>query len=145
MKPGLILLVEDNPADRRLVQEALKENGIECGLNVAPDGVEALRYLRREDIYADAPQPDLILLDLNLPKMSGREVLQEIKADTALRQIPVVVMTTSQAEEDILKVYGLNGNCFVTKPVDLDEFLRLIHVIGTFWFSVVRLPPGGRQ
>lgn len=144
MKQLCVLLVEDNPGDQRLVKEALRENDLQCELHIAEDGVQALQFLRREGKYQDAPRPDLILLDLNLPKISGREVLGELKAEEGLKSIPVVVMTTSQADEDISKVYGLNGNCFVTKPVDLDEFLHLIDVIGTFWFSVARLPSGGR-
>ena len=144
MKQLCVLLVEDNPGDQRLVKEALRENDLQCELHIAEDGVLALQFLRREGKYQDAPRPDLILLDLNLPKISGREVLGELKAEEGLKSIPVVVMTTSQADEDISKVYGLNGNCFVTKPVDLDEFLHLIDVIGTFWFSVARLPSGGR-
>jgi len=144
VKQLCVLLVEDNPGDQRLVKEALRENDLQCELHIAEDGVQALQFLRREGKYQDAPRPDLILLDLNLPKISGREVLGELKAEEGLKSIPVVVMTTSQADEDISKVYGLNGNCFVTKPVDLDEFLHLIDVIGTFWFSVARLPSGGR-
>jgi len=144
VKQLCVLLVEDNPGDQRLVKEALRENDLQCELHIAEDGVLALQFLRREGKYQDAPRPDLILLDLNLPKISGREVLGELKAEEGLKSIPVVVMTTSQADEDISKVYGLNGNCFVTKPVDLDEFLHLIDVIGTFWFSVARLPSGGR-
>ena len=135
-----ILLVEDNPGDIRLTKEALKEGKLLNKLYVAEDGVEALRFLRREGEYADAPRPDLILLDLNLPKMDGREVLEEIKSDGQLKLIPVVVLTTSKAEEDILKVYNLHANCYITKPVDLNQFLEVIKSIKDFWLAIVRLP-----
>jgi CheY-like chemotaxis protein len=135
-----ILMVEDNPGDIRLTLEALKENKMNNTLHVAKDGVEAMAFLRREGKYADAPRPDLILLDLNLPKKDGREVLAEIKADPALMRIPVVILTTSQAEEDILRSYSLHANCFVTKPVDLDRFIKVVQSIEQFWITIVKLP-----
>ncbi len=136
-----ILLVEDNPGDVRLTREALEENKVRNNLHVVRDGVEALAFLRREGQYADAPRPDLILLDLNLPKKDGREVLAEIKTDENLKRIPVVVLTTSQADEDILKAYNLNVNCYITKPVDLDQFIKVVKAIRGFWLSIVKLPP----
>ncbi len=136
-----IFLVEDNPGDARLTVEALREAKVHNRLSWANDGVEALAFLRRQGKYADAPRPDLILLDLNLPRKDGREVLAEIKADDNLRRIPVVVLTTSQAEEDILKAYHLNANCYITKPVDLDKFLKVVRAIESFWLDIVRLPP----
>lgn len=136
-----ILLVEDNPADVRLTREALKEAKVGNNLHVVEDGVDALRFLRREDEYSDVPRPDLILLDLNLPKKDGREVLEEIKADPTLKTIPVVVLTTSHAEEDIVRSYNLHANCYVTKPVDLDQFIRIVKSIEDFWLTIVRLPP----
>ena len=138
-----ILLVEDNPADVRLTQEALKEGKVCNKLNVAEDGVEALAYLRQQGQYAGAVLPDIILLDLNLPKKDGREVLEEIKNDSVLKRIPVVVLTTSKAEEDILRAYDLHANCFVTKPVDLEQFIQVVQSVETFWFTVVKLPPNG--
>ena len=140
-RPVEILLVEDNPGDVRLTREALKEGKIRNNLNVASDGVEALRYLRREGPYAGAARPDLILLDLNLPKMDGREVLQAVKADASLRNIPVVVLTSSAAEQDIVRAYDLHANCYVSKPVDLDQFIHVVKSIEDFWFSIVKLPP----
>lgn len=139
-RPIEILLVEDNPGDVRLVLETLKENKLRNSLDVVEDGVEALVFLGREGKYADAPRPDLILLDLNLPKKDGREVLAEIKADENLRRIPVVILTTSKAEEDILKAYDLNANCYVTKPVDLDQFIKVVKSIEEFWLTIVKLP-----
>lgn len=139
-RPIEILLVEDSAADIRLTEEALKEGKVQNHLNIARDGEETLRFLRREGENANAPRPDLILLDLNLPKKDGREVLEEIKADADLKRIPVVVMTTSQAEEDILKAYNLNANCYITKPVDLDKFINVVQSIEDFWLTVVRLP-----
>jgi CheY-like chemotaxis protein len=133
--------VEDNPGDVRLTREALKEGKIRNNLNVVGDGVEALRYLRREDPYAASVRPDLILLDLNLPKMDGREVLEAVKADPALRPIPVVVLTSSAAEQDIARAYDLHANCYVSKPVDLDQFIHVVKSIEDFWFSIVKLPP----
>jgi CheY-like chemotaxis protein len=135
-----VLLVEDNPGDVRLTKEALKEGKLLNQLTVVGDGVEALSLLRKEGIYTDAPQPELILLDLNLPKKDGREVLAEIKADPNLRRIPVVVLTTSSSEEDILKIYDLHANCYITKPVDLEQFMGVVKSIEDFWVSVVKLP-----
>jgi chemotaxis family two-component system response regulator Rcp1 len=140
-RPIELLLVEDNPGDVRLTQEALREGKVSNHLHVAADGVEALAYLRREGQYAQAPQPDLILLDLNLPKKSGPEVLAEIKADPVLKRIPVVILTVSKAEEDVLKSYNLHANCYITKPVDLDQFLEVVKSIEDFWLTVVVLPP----
>ena len=135
-----VLLVEDNPGDVRLTKEALKEGKLLNQLTVVGDGVEALSFLRKEGKYADALQPELILLDLNLPKKDGREVLAEIKADPKLRRIPVVVLTTSSAEEDVLKIYDLHANCYITKPVDLEQFMAVVKSIEDFWVSVVKLP-----
>jgi len=135
-----ILLVEDNPGDVRLTQEALKDNKVHNHLHVVGDGVEALAFLRGEGRYAGSPRPDLILLDLNLPRKDGREVLAEIKADTELRRIPVVVLTTSKAEEDILRAYDLSANCYITKPVDFDQFIRVVRSIEDFWLAMVKLP-----
>lgn len=139
-RPVEILLVEDNPGDVRLTIEALKEGKVRNRLNVARDGVEALEYLKREGPFRDATRPDLVLLDLNLPKMDGREVLAAIKADESLRRIPVVVLTTSKAEEDVLRSYALHANCYITKPVDLDQFISVVKSIDDFWLTVVRLP-----
>jgi CheY-like chemotaxis protein len=139
-RPVEILLVEDNPGDVRLTREALKEGKIRNNLNVVGDGVEALRYLRREGPYTDSARPDLILLDLNLPKMDGREVLEAVKADPALRVIPIVVLTSSAAEKDIARAYDLHANCYVSKPVDLDQFIHVVKSIEDFWFSIVKLP-----
>ncbi|MBI3049764.1 MAG: response regulator [Acidobacteria bacterium] len=136
-----ILLVEDNPGDVRLTQEALREAKVRNTLNVAWDGVEALTYLRKEGAYASVARPDLILLDLNLPRKDGREVLAEIKSDPALKRIPVVVLTTSQAEQDIVRAYDLHVNCYVTKPVDLDQFVHVVKSIEDFWLAIVKLPP----
>lgn len=136
-----ILLVEDNPGDVRLTQEALRDNKIRNNLSVVGDGVEALAYLNREGKYTDSPRPDLILLDLNLPKKDGREVLAEIKADEHLKRIPVVVLTTSKAEEDIVRAYDLRANCYITKPVDFDQFIRVVKSIEDFWLTMVKLPP----
>lgn len=135
-----ILLVEDSPGDVRLTQEVLREGQINNHLNVVHDGVEALAFLYHKGQYAQAPRPDLILLDLNLPKKDGREVLFEIKSDKDLRRIPVVVLTTSQAEDDILNVYDLHGNCYVTKPADLDAFIRIVRSIEEFWLVTASLP-----
>lgn len=136
-----ILLVEDNPGDVRLTTEALKDSKMHNNLSVVEDGVEALAFLRREGKYADAPRPDIILLDLNLPRKSGREVLEEIKQDDELKRIPVVVLTTSQDEHDILATYNLHANCYITKPVDLSRFITIVKNIENFWFSIVKLPP----
>jgi two-component system, chemotaxis family, response regulator Rcp1 len=136
-----ILLVEDNPGDVRLTREALKDGKIVNNLHVAEDGVDALAFLRREGKYHNAVRPELILLDLNLPKKDGREVLAEIKADKELKRIPVVVLTSSAAEQDIVKSYNLHANCYVTKPVDLDQFINVVKSIEHFWLTVVKLPP----
>ena len=135
-----ILLVEDNTGDARLAIEALREAKVHNNLNWVKDGVAALAFLRREGEYAAAPRPDLILLDLNLPRKDGREVLAAVKADEKLRRIPVVVLTTSQAEEDILRAYHLNANCYISKPVDLDQFMKVIKSIKDFWLTIVKLP-----
>jgi two-component system, chemotaxis family, response regulator Rcp1 len=140
VKPIEILLVEDNPGDVRLSIEVLRDAKVHNHLNTVSDGVEALSFLRREGIYADAPHPDLILLDLNLPKKDGREVLAEIKADDNLKRIPVVVLTTSQSEEDILKAYELHANCYISKPVNLDQFIKVVQSIEAFWLTIVKLP-----
>jgi chemotaxis family two-component system response regulator Rcp1 len=138
--PVEILLVEDNPGDVRLTQEALKESKVTNNLSVAEDGVEALAFLKQEGKYADAPRPDLLLLDLNLPKKDGRELLEEIKADEHLRRIPVVVLTTSKAEEDILRMYDQHANCYITKPIDFDQFIDVVKSIEDFWLTIVKLP-----
>jgi two-component system, chemotaxis family, response regulator Rcp1 len=140
-RPLEILLVEDNPADVRLTEEAFREGKIHNTLVVARDGVEAMDFLHRRGKYADAVRPDLILLDLNLPRKDGREVLAEIKADPDLRRIPVVVLTTSRAEMDIVRSYNLHANCYVVKPVDLDQFIGIIQSIESFWLTAVMLPP----
>jgi chemotaxis family two-component system response regulator Rcp1 len=139
--PVEILLVEDNPGDVRLTREALREGKVYNNLHWAKDGVEALEFLRREGKYADAPRPDIILLDLNLPKKDGREVLSSIKNDVRFKQIPVVILTTSEAEEDVLRSYELHANCYITKPVDLDKFIVVVQSIDRFWLTVVTLPP----
>lgn len=135
-----ILLVEDNPGDARLAQEALKENKVANTLHWVDDGVKALQFLHQEGPYADAPRPDVILLDLNLPRKDGREVLAEIKDDPELKRIPVVVLTVSQAEEDILRTYNLHANCYITKPLDLDRFLEVVQQVENFWLTIVKLP-----
>ncbi len=137
-----ILHVEDSPDDVELTLEGLKDGDLRYNLTALPDGVEALAFLRKEGSYADAPEPDIILLDLNLPKMDGRQVLEAIKTDESLMHIPVVVLTTSQAEEDILRSYRLHANCYVTKPVDLDQFFAAINSIENFWLNLVQLPCG---
>lgn len=138
--PIEVLLVEDNPGDVRLTREALKEGKIDINLQVAQDGEEALAFLHRRGKHARARRPDLILLDLNMPKMDGREVLAAIKQDSSLKTIPVVVLTTSKAEEDILKTYELNANCYITKPVDFERFIEIVKEIEQFWFTIVKLP-----
>jgi len=143
--PIEILLVEDNPGDVRLTREALKEGKVYSNLHTVRDGVEAMEFLRRQGKFRDAPRPDIILLDLNLPKKDGREVLQEIKTDDSLKRIPVVVLTTSKAEEDVLRTYNLHANCYVTKPVDLDKFMVVVKTIDVFWLTVVTLPPNGQK
>ena len=140
VRPIEILLIEDNPGDVELTQEALQDAKVRNKLSAVGDGEQALAYLRRQGEYATAARPDLILLDLNLPRKDGREVLAEIKRDPALRRIPVVILTTSQAEQDILRSYDLNANCYVTKPVDLDQFLHVVRSIEDFWLVIVKLP-----
>jgi len=137
--PIEILLVEDNPPDVRLTVEALKDAKVRNNLHVAADGVEAMAFLRRQGKHVHAPHPDLILLDLNLPKKDGREVLEEIKSDDALKHIPVVILTTSQAEQDVLRTYQLSANAYVTKPVDLERFLQVVRSIEEFWLEIVKL------
>lgn len=139
--PIEILLVEDNLGDVRLTQEALKEGKVHNNLNVVVDGVEAMAYLRQQGHFRNATCPDIILLDLNLPKKNGREVLAEIKQDGELKHIPVVILTTSKADEDIIRSYNLYANCYITKPVDLDHFIRVVHSIENFWLTIVKLPP----
>jgi chemotaxis family two-component system response regulator Rcp1 len=135
-----ILLVEDNPGDVRLTREVLREGKVRNNLHVVSDGVEAMAFVYRHGAYAKAPRPDLILLDLNLPKKNGREVLAELKSDLLLLSIPVVVLTTSDDEEDVLRAYEFHANCYITKPVDFDQFVRVVRSIEDFWFTVVRLP-----
>ena len=135
-----VLLVEDSPGDVRLTREALKDAKVHVNLRVASDGIMAMAFLKREGEFADAPRPDLILLDLNLPRKDGREVLEEIKASTTLMSIPVVILTTSAADEDIWRSYRLHANCYITKPVDLEGFLKVIRSIDGFWLSVAKLP-----
>lgn len=139
-RPIEVLLVEDNPGDVRLTRETFTESGARARLHVVGDGVEALAFLRRQGPYTGAARPDMILLDLNMPRMDGREVLTEIKRDPDLRRIPVIVLTTSQTERDILKSYDLQANSYITKPVDLDHFLTVVKVIDSFWFKIARLP-----
>lgn len=140
LKPIDILLVEDSPTDILITQEAFEQARLINQLHVVEDGVAALAFLRRQEPYTHVPRPDLILLDLNLPKKSGREVLAELKSDPDLKFIPVVVLTTSQAEEDVLKSYDLHANCYVTKPVDFSKFIEVVHSIEHFWFNIVTLP-----
>jgi two-component system, chemotaxis family, response regulator Rcp1 len=135
-----VLLVEDSPGDVRLTREALKDAKMHVSLHVATDGIDALEFLRRTGTHADAPRPDLILLDLNLPRKDGREVLREIKESVSLRTIPVVILTTSSSDADVLQSYHLHANCYITKPVDLDGFLKVVQSIDNFWLSVVKLP-----
>ena len=140
IRPIEILLVEDSPSDADLTEEALSDGKVLNKLHWVADGVEALAFLQRQGKYADAPRPDLILLDLNLPKKDGRDVLAHIKADPSLKLIPVVVLTTSAAERDILKTYELHANCYVTKPIDLEQFISVVRLIEMFWLAVVKLP-----
>jgi chemotaxis family two-component system response regulator Rcp1 len=135
-----VLLVEDNAGDVRLTREALKDAKVHISLHVACDGIEALAFLNREGQYADAPRPDMILLDLNLPRKDGRQVLEEIKATPALMTIPIVILTTSNSEEDVLRSYRLHANCYISKPVDLDGFLTVVKSIDSFWLSIVKFP-----
>jgi chemotaxis family two-component system response regulator Rcp1 len=140
--PIEILLVEDSPGDVRLTREALSDAKVQNVLHVATDGIEATSFLWRQGKHANAPRPDLILLDLNLPKKGGREVLREIKQDPGLKSIPVVILTTSEAEEDILRSYQLHANCYIVKPVDLNQFLKVVKTIDNFWLAIVKLPSG---
>ena len=140
LKPITILLVEDNPADVRLTLEAFKEGKVNNNLHMVKNGEEAMDFLFKREPFTNSPVPDLILLDLNLPKMDGREVLKEIKNNENLKKIPVIVLTTSKAEEDILKSYNLHANCYITKPVELDDFIKVAKSIENFWLSVVKLP-----
>jgi chemotaxis family two-component system response regulator Rcp1 len=140
-KPVDILLVEDNPGDVRLTKEALRDAKVRNKIFVAKDGVEAMEFLRKEGSFTDMQTPDLILLDLNLPRKNGREVLTEIKNDPELKRIPVVILTSSTADEDILKAYNLHANCYITKPVDLNGFVKIMHSLDEFWFTIVKLPP----
>lgn len=140
MEPVHILLVEDNEGDVRLTQEALKDSKLHVALAVVSDGVEAMDYLRRQGPYTTAVQPDLVLLDINLPRKNGLEVLAEVKADVSLREIPIVIMTSSSAEADVVKSYRLHANCYITKPLDLDQFSAVVKAVDHFWFSIVTLP-----
>jgi chemotaxis family two-component system response regulator Rcp1 len=135
-----VLLVEDSPGDVRLTREALKEGKVRNNLSVVSDGVEAMEFLRREGKYADAPRPDIVLLDLNMPRKDGREVLAEMKSDENLKRIPVVILTTSEAEQDILRTYDLHANCYLTKPVDLEQFISIVKSVEDFWLTIVQLP-----
>jgi len=144
-KPIEILLVEDDPGDARLTTEALKHAKVLNHLSVTADGVEAMAFLRRQGKYAQAPFPDLVLLDLNLPRKDGRAVLAEIKRDPDLKRIPVVVLTTSQDEQDVLQAYDTHANCYITKPVDLKQFLSVVEAIDNFWLTIVKLPPNGSK
>jgi two-component system, chemotaxis family, response regulator Rcp1 len=140
-RPIEILLVEDSPSDTDLTLEALKDFKVRNHVSVVEDGVQALQFLHRQGMYAEAPRPDMIMLDLNLPRKDGREVLADIKADDSLKTIPIVVLTTSRAEQDILRAYQLNANCYITKPVDFNQFLDVVRSIESFWLFVVTLPP----
>ena len=139
-----ILLVEDNPGDARLAQEALKDSKLKNNLFHVSDGVEAMKFLMKEGEYSDVPRPDLILLDLNLPKKDGRQVLKEIKESDNLKRIPVVILTMSQSEEDIFKSYNLHANCYITKPLDLNQFIKVVQSIEDFWLTIVKLPNGSK-
>jgi CheY-like chemotaxis protein len=141
-KPIEILLVEDNPGDVRLTREALKESKIINNLHVVMDGEEAMKFLLQKGEYKNKPKPDIVLLDLNLPKKDGREVLAEVKANNRIKRIPIVILTSSEADEDIIKTYNLHANCYIAKPVDLDQFSKVVKTIGDFWFSIVKLPDG---
>jgi chemotaxis family two-component system response regulator Rcp1 len=143
-QPVRILLVEDNPGDVRLTKEAFREGKVNNEMYVVSDGVEALEFLRRENGYADRPHPDIVLLDLNLPRKDGREVLAELKQDAELRHIPVIVLTTSEAEGDVRESYDLHANCYIKKPVDISRFIDVLRALDEFWFSIVRLPGDGR-
>ncbi|MGD0282752.1 MAG: response regulator [Dissulfurispiraceae bacterium] len=143
-RPIEVLLVEDNPGDVRLTEEALKEAKVRNDLHVVNNGVEAMAFLRKQGVYKDAPRPDMILLDLNMPKKSGHEVLREVKSDDDLKRIPVVILTVSKDEEDIIRSYNNYANCFITKPVDLDQFLTVVKSIEDFWLTIVKLPNGSK-
>ena len=145
MRPVEILLVEDSPSDTDLTVEALREAKVRNHLSIVEDGVQALEFLRRQGKFGAAPRPDLILLDLNLPRKDGREVLAEIKADDSLKTIPVVVLTTSRAEQDVLQAYKYHANCYITKPVDFEQFLNVVHSIESFWLMLVTLPQLGKS
>ena len=140
-RPIEILLVEDSPSDTELTVEALRDFKVRNHVNIVEDGVQAMQFLRHQDPYADAPRPDLIMLDLNLPRKDGREVLADIKADDQLKTIPIVVLTTSHAEQDVLRAYQLSANCYINKPVDFNQFLEVVRSIESFWLFVVTLPP----
>lgn len=144
-RPIEILLVEDNPGDVRLAKEALKEAKVSNNLYITMDGEEGMNFLKRSEGYEDAPRPDVILLDLNLPRKDGRQVLAEIKEDPDLKRIPVVILTTSKDEEDVLKTYNLHANCYITKPLDLERFITVVKSIEDFWLTIVTLPPNGRK
>jgi len=144
-KPIDILLVEDNVGDARLAKEALKESKLKNDLHIVGDGIDAMDFLHGKGKFLNAPRPDLILLDLNLPRKDGREVLAEIKNDIDLKRIPVVILTISKAEEDILKTYNLHANCYITKPLDLDQFMKVVKSIEDFWLTIVKLPPDGKK
>lgn len=144
-RPIDILLVEDNPADVRLTEEVLTDSKVRNNLTIANNGQEALDCLRRKGKFRDSSRPDLILLDLNLPVKDGREVLAQIKEDPDFKRIPVVILTTSKAEEDILKTYNLHANCYITKPVDLEQFVTVVRYIEDFWLAIVKLPPDGKN
>jgi chemotaxis family two-component system response regulator Rcp1 len=144
-KPIEILLVEDNPGDVDLAKAALEDGKVRNVLHTVGDGEEAMNFLRRRGKHKDAPRPDLVLLDLNLPKKDGREVLAEIKADPELKRIPVVILTISRDEEDVLKSYNLHANCFITKPLDLNQFVKVVKSIEDFWLTIVMLPPNGSK
>lgn len=138
--PIQVLMVEDNPDDVLLTREALKDAKVHCNLHVVEDGVQALEFLKKRGEFADSPRPDIILLDLNLPRKDGREVLADIKSDETLRMIPVVVLTTSESPDDIARAYNSHVNCYITKPVDFDQFIKVVRSIEDFWFTVVKLP-----
>lgn len=142
-RPIEILLVEDSPGDARLAREGLKESKVRNTMHVVGDGVEAMAFLRREGQYRDVPRPDLILLDLNLPRKDGREVLKEVKEDEDLKRIPVVILTISKDEEDVLRTYNLHANCYVVKPIDLNRFIKVVKAVEDFWLTIVKLPPDG--
>ena len=144
-KPIDILLVEDNEGDARLAMEALKDSKMRNKIYHVWDGVEAMEFLQHHGKHADAPRPDLVLLDLNLPKKDGRQVLAEIKEDKDLQRIPVVILTISKDEEDVLKTYNLHANCYITKPIDLEQFLKVVRSIEEFWLTIVKLPPNGAK